>query len=259
MVTEIKYTNIRRILDECTEHPLMRDLTLEQVVRHTLRFISLHGMPKLYQDKVEDVDIHEFRGMLPCDLISIVQVKDMDTHLCMRAMTDTFTPGLAPPPPPPPKDQMNNVPKERDWYIPPMRRYEGEPAFKVQGRVIFTSFPEGRVQVAYKAIPVDEDGFPLLIDNETYLACLEAYIKKKVFTVRFDTGKLQAAVLQNAQQEYYHLAAELNSEMMIPSVSEMESLTRYYNSLIPRVHEFDRGFKHLGDREILWKHEPGRV
>ena len=113
--------------------------------------------------------------------------------------------------------------------------------------------------MAYKAIPVDEDGFPLLIDNETYLACLEAYIKKKVFTVRFDTGKLQAAVLQNAQQEYYHLAAELNSEMMIPSVSEMESLTRYYNSLIPRVHEFDRGFKHLGDREILWKHEPGRV
>ena len=47
MVTEIQYTNIKRVLDDLLDHPMLTDLTLEQVVRHTMRFISKHGYSKL--------------------------------------------------------------------------------------------------------------------------------------------------------------------------------------------------------------------
>lgn len=256
MVTNIQYTNIRRVLDDITDHPLLRDVTLEQVIRHTIRFIALHGYPQLYQDKIETVDIRDFRGLLPCDLISIIQVKDLDTDVCLRAMTDTFTPGLRPKPDMrnQPKDLLDNMKPPVDTYIPPMQEYREEPSFKTQGRIIFTSFPEGRVEVAYKAIPIDEDGFPLLIDNETYLNALEAYIKVKVFTVKFDTGKIQAGVLSNAQTEYAWASHLLQSEMSTLSMSEMESMTRYLNTLIKPVRQFDNGFKDLGNREYLRKH-----
>ena len=256
MVTNIQYTNIRRVLDDITDHPLLRDVTLEQVIRHTIRFIALHGYPQLYQDKIDIVDIKDFRGLLPCDLISIVQVKDLATDVCFRAMTDTFTPGLRSKPDMrnQPKDLFNNMKPPVDTYIPPMQEYREEPAFKTQGRIIFTSFPEGRIEVSYKAIPVDEDGFPLLIDNETYLNALEAYIKVKVFTVKFDTGKIQAGVLSNAQTEYAWASHLLQSEMTTPSMSEMESMTRYLNTLIKPVRKFDKGFKSLGDREYLRRH-----
>jgi len=246
MVKEIRYTNIRRVLDSLHDHPMLSDLTMEQVVRHTVRFIGIHGYSKLYQDKEADVDIHEFRGLLPCDLISITQVKDDCSGICLRSMTDTFTPGLVPPPPHTPHPHMP--------YIPPKASGHGEPTFKTQGRVIFTSFPEGKVRIAYKAIPVDEDGFPLLIDNENYLACLEAYIKKQVFTVKFDQGKIAAGVLQNAQTEYAFLAGQLQSEMTIPSYSEMESITRYIMSILSSVKHFDNGFKNLGSREYTRNH-----
>lgn len=101
MIKEIQYTNIRRVLDNLMEHPLLRDITLEQVVRYVIRFISLHGYPKMFQDKIENVDIKDFRGILPCDLISITQVKDLETGLCLRAMTGTFPKGLEPSPPNP--------------------------------------------------------------------------------------------------------------------------------------------------------------
>lgn len=256
MVTNIQYTNIRRVLDDITEHPLLRDVTLEQVIRHTIRFVSLHGYPQFYQDKINIVDIKNFRGLLPCDLISIIQVKDIGTNVCLRAMTDTFTPGLKPKPDMrnQPKDLLNNMEPPVDTYIPPMQEYREEPSFKTQGRIIFTSFPEGRVEIAYKAIPVDEDGFPLLIDNETYLNALEAYIKVKVFTVKFDTGKIQAGVLSNAQTEYAWASHLLLSEMTTPSMAEMESMTRYLNTLIKPVRQFDNGFKDLGNREYLRKH-----
>ena len=94
----------------------------------------------------------------------------------------------------------------------------------------------------------------MLIDNETYLAALEGYIKKQVFTVKYDQGKIAAGVLENAKQDYSFLAGQLNSEFMIPSVSEMQSITNAITSLIPRMSEFYHGFKHLGDREILLKH-----
>lgn len=227
MVKNIRYTNIRRVLDSLHDHPMLADITLEQVIRYTLRFISIHGYPALYQDKEEEVSIHEFRGVLPCDLISITQVKDCDCGLCLRSITDTFS---------------------------PTEPCHGELAFKTQGQIIFTSFPEGKVRISYKAIPVDEDGFPLLIDNETYLGCLEAYIKKQVFTIKFDQGKITAGVFNNTQTEYAWLAGQLQSEFTLPSLSEMESISRYVTSIIPSVRHFDNGFKNLGDREYIRKH-----
>lgn len=283
MVKEYQYTTIRRVLDNLLDHPLLKGLNLEQAVRYTIRFIQLHGYAKMYKDKLADVPIHDWRGLLPCDLISIIQIKDLRTGVCLRHMTDDFIPahvsdqlknhGVYPPPPPP--DLMNNVrgafppghPEHPDhpellnhhghpwnWYIPPTWRYREEPAFKTQGRCLFTSFPEGMVGVSYKSIPTDDEGFPLLIDNENYLAALEAYIKKQIFTVKFDTGEISAPVLQNAQRDYAQLAGELSSEFTQPSMSEMEAITRMVNTLIPKMREFDNGFRSVSNREYLRKH-----
>jgi hypothetical protein len=259
MVKELQYTSIKRVLDNLTEHPLLRDLTLEQVVRYTIRFISIHGYPKLFEDKIADVEIKDFRGELPCDLVSIIQVKDLRTGVCLRSMTDNFAKGMVPKDKKRchPKDLLNNVRSERFYrnlYIPPILEYGEEPAFKTQGRVIYTSFPKGIVGIAYKSIPVDEDGYPMIVDNENFLAALEAYIKKTVFTMKFDTGKVNMNVLQMAQRDYAWLAGQLESEFLQPSQSEMESLSRALNTLILRTTEFDDGFKHLGDREYLRKH-----
>lgn len=149
---------------------------------------------------------------------------------------------------------LNNVKDITQQYIPPAHKFDEEPSFKTQGRIIFTSFPEGCVEIAYRAIPVDEDGFPLLIDNENYLAALEAYIKVQVFTIKFDTGKINANVLQNAQQSYAFLAGELSEEFCQPSYSEAEALSRMLNTLILSPTQFDQGFNHIGDREYRRRH-----
>ena len=244
MVREIQYTSISRVLDDLKDDENMQSLTLEQAVRHTLRFMEKFGFPKVYTDKEMTVDIHDFRGLLPCDLISIIQVREEKTGICLRSMTDTFTPGVTPPPHPLPT------------YYPIHRfmRHPLEHSFKTQGRVIFTSFPEGKVVVSYKAIKVDEDGFPMLIDDEVYLDALEAYITLRVYTAKFRSGKIASPILQEVQQAYAVAAKLLETEFTTPSMSEVESMTRYFNSLIPRVREFDRSFKHLGDRQYIRRH-----
>lgn len=224
MVKEYNYINIREALSRVLRHPLLQDVTLEQAVQYTIDFIGIFGMPKLYQDKEDILHIKDFRAKLPCDLISISQVKDCNTGICLRSMTDNFMP-------------RNNDDREL--------------SFKTQGQVLYTSFKTGDVLVSYKAIPVDKDGFPLLIDNPVFLKALEAYIKREVFTILFDMGKIAPAVLQNTQQQYAWLAGQLQSEFTIPSQSEMESISRMWNTLIQRTSEFNNGFSSLGNKEYI--------
>mgnify|MGYP007132754016 CR=1 FL=1 len=228
MVSEYNYINIREILSRILRHPLMQDMNLETAIQFTLDFIACMGLPKTYIDKHTIIDIEDYRGKLPCDCVAINQVRDCNSGVCMRYMTDNF----------------NGTHDE----------YRGELTFKTQGMIIYTSFKKGRIEISYKAIPVDEDGLPLLPDNAIFLKALELYIKKEWFTILFDMGKISNAVLQNTQQEYYAKAGQCNNEFMIPSVSEMEAITRMWNNLIPKNTHFDRGFRNEGSREYLKLH-----
>ena len=232
MVKEYNYINIREALSRILRHPLLQDMTLEQAVQYTIDFIGIFGLPKLYQDKEEVLHIEDFRAKLPCDLISINQIKECKTGVCLRSMTDNFMP-------------REHYDRSAGYRIPQ------ELSFKTQGQVLYVSFKTGDVSVSYKAIPVDKEGFPLLINNPVFLKALEAYIKKEAFTILFDMGKIAPVVLQNTQKQYAWLAGQLQSEFTIPSISEMESIKRSWCTLLQRTSEFNNGFKNNGDQEYI--------
>lgn len=221
MIKENNYISIKEVISRVTRHPLLQEVTTEQVVQYTLDFITIFGLPELYADKEVVLHVEEYRCLLPCDLISINQIKDNKTSKCLRSMTDTFMSA---------SNSMGLT-------------------FKTQGQVLYTSFKTGDIAVSYKAILIDKDGFPLIIDNPLFLKTLELYIKKEVFTIFFDMGKISGNILQNTQQQYAWSAGQLQSEFSIPSISEMESLKNAWCTLIQRTEEFSNGFKSLGNKE----------
>lgn len=238
MIKNSQYIELQEVLSRILRHPLLQSVNIEQAVQYTIDFIHIFGLPDMYEDKEAIVPIENFRGQLPCDLISINQVMDTCSHVCLRSMTDTFFP-----------DNYERG-KRTAGYI----GYRDESTFKVQNHIIFTSFEKGKVKVSYKAIPVDDNGFPLILDNSVYLKTLELYIKKEVFTIKFDQGEISDRVLQHTEQQYAWSAGQLQSEFSIPSESEMESIARSWTTLIQRTTDFDNGWRNLGDREYLRQH-----
>ena len=219
------FINIREILARVTSHSMLKNVDLEQAIRYTVDFISIVGCPTFYLDKEIDINIEDYRGIMPCDLISIIQVKDKNTGFCMHSMSDTFNP------------------REYDFHT--------EPTFKTQGNVILTSFRTGKITISYKALPVDETGIPLLIDNANFLKALELYIKKEKFGDLYDEGKIRDGIMIKAEKDYAWAVAQCEKEFIMPSISELQSITNMWNTLIPRVTEFDNGFTELGNREYL--------
>ena len=218
MIKEKKFISINEVLSRLLMHPLLQDVNIEQAVQYTVDFIGIFGLPPFYTVKTETLPIDNYRALLPDDLVSIDSISHNGSYL-------------------------NVVSPDIDDY-----------GYKVQGRVLYTSFKSGEVTVIYKSIHLDDNGFPYLIDNPVFLKALETYIKKEVFTILFDMGKIQPQVLQHAEQQYAWLAGQLQSEFSIPSVAEMEKLKNMWCSLIQRNNEFSKGFKTLGASEHFKVH-----
>ena len=231
MVKEIEYISIKELLSRVLRHKLLQEFTLEQAIQYTIDFIGIFGFPELYEDKQAEIDICDYRGKLPCDLISIDMVKDCRTNVPLRSMTAAFNPG--------------------GKYYNHLRQ---EPQFKTQNRTIITSFPEGKVIIAYKAIPVDDEGLPLLVNNTKYLKALELYVKCQLFTMLFDEGKITQQVLNHTEQEYGWAAGQLEEEFKTPSVAEMQTITNILHQIFPRHNEFYNNFETLGNKEFRKVH-----
>lgn len=227
MINEIQYVSIKEIVSRILRHPLLQKVNLETAIQHTIDFIGIVGLPKMYTKKEATVSIKDYKGLMPCDLIAIEGVKHNGRSI--RAMTDIYMPKSI----------------GRQVYS------SNEESFKTQHNIIYTSFKTGEIEIVYKAIPVDDNGYPLLPDNPVFLKALEDYIKMEEFTILYESNKITLQALQNQQTRYYWRVGQLQSEFTIPSISEMESITRMFNTLIPRQTEFDNGFKSLGDREYI--------
>ena len=234
------YISIKQVIDNCMAHPLLRDLTLERAVAYAVDFIRILQMPPMFIEKVEEVEIEDWRGQLPCDYFKMIQVrlKDRETNCkelyqrsnrVFRYSTDSF-------------------------HMSEHKTDNPELTYKLQGRTIFTSIKEGTVEIAYEAIAVDGEGYPMIPDNSSLTRALELYIKKQCFTILFDLGKIPQPVLQNTQQEYSFAVAQAQSDIIRPSIDEMEAITNSLNTLLPRVNEHRRGFATLGNKEFIKKH-----
>ena len=69
------YTNIRLILDKIMRHPLMQDISLETAVDYVVDFMRIVGVPNMFMEKTEIVEVKKYRAMLPCDYYQMIQVR----------------------------------------------------------------------------------------------------------------------------------------------------------------------------------------
>lgn len=229
----MNYISIKEILDNILDNPLLRDVSLERVVNYAQRFIRRVGMPKEFIEKTAVINIEDWRGELPCDYFEMIQVRTEYTDgsslkepIYYRYSTDNF--------------HMSTHKLDDDFK---------DPTYKIQGRIIFTSTKDTPIEIAYRAIKVDEEGYPMIPDNSTFAEALEAYIKVKVYTILFDQNKISNAALQNAQQEYCWAIGAAQNELVMPSIDEMESITNLWNQLLIRTTEHEHGFRTAGTKE----------
>lgn len=236
---KMDYLNINQMMDRLTRHPLLTDITLETVIDYAVEFIRIVGMPPTFLEKTADIEIDEYRGSLPCDFYQVIQVRGK-RHCghgyphAFRYSTDSF-------------HMSEHKHEHRHFHHP-----HGELTYKIQGSVIITSIPKGTIEIAYMAMPIDEDGYPMIPDNSSFIRALELYIKLQWFTMLFDTGKINQQVLQNTQQQYAWAVGQAQTDLIRPTLDQMEALSRMWNKFLPDVtQDHAHGYINQGSAERM--------
>lgn len=228
----VNYISIRQVLDDLLDHPLLQDLSLERAVNYAIHFIQIVGVPNEFEEKTALINIENYRGCLPCDYYDMMQVRTYkEGEYCPRVFRYTT-------------DSFHHSPNKGDsdtWDL----------TYKLQNSIIYTSIKEGTIEIAYHAIKVDKEGYPMIPENSSFIQALELYIKKKVFTILFDQGKINNAVLQNTQQEYAWAVGQAQRDLTMPTIDQMESISNMWTQLLQRNNEHSKGMKSLGRREYI--------
>lgn len=222
------FITIKDIASEVYDHPLMADIPFERIVRKTQSFIKIVRMPTVFEDKEADIEISKWRGLLPCDYYQMHQVVTRQPNgrcTAFRASTDTFSPV--------------GTPAGMDY------------TYKISNRIIYTTLPEGVITISYQAIKVDEDGFPMIINNESFIRALVSYIKYDHFTTLFDSGKINQNVMEKAEKDYYANVAQAQNSLIPIDNDHMESIARIINDAFTRQREHANMFKDISKQHTI--------
>lgn len=234
-MTPYNRISIKQIMDDILDHPMMQDLSFERAIAYAVEFIKIVGMPTAFEHKTITIPVEDYTGYridkdgeklpsIPEDCYQILAIrKKGGEEVILNTSTSVFGPS---------------------------KSNSASPHYVIRGSVIQTSFEEGELEISYLALPVDSEGYPTIPEIASYIRALELYIKKKWFTILFDLGKLNAAIYNNVKQEYAFAVGQAQSELIKPSLDEMEAFTNMWNSLLPRHSAHRFGYNTLGSTEI---------
>lgn len=214
----MEYISIRQIMDDVLDHPMLEDLPYQTAVKWAIQLIRVMGMPKLFDLKTDILHVEQHTCKLPCNIYSVLHVKDCNTQKLMR---------------------------ESQSHFDITQDYTVDPVYRIQGDLLVSSIPEHDVEISYRVMNTDEQGFPLIVDNEDFIVALEDYIKMKWFTILFDEGKIPQQVLINAQKDSAWSKGKAKTSMLLPSPEEMRDIVNFMNELIPRNHT-GNGYRSFG-------------
>jgi hypothetical protein len=247
--------------DTDTQEPV----NYENFIRWTVDALNKIGHPLQYRRKVTgkidnpNLDIENYRAKLPCNVHKIEQI--MVNGLPARYSTDSFHHLLG-------GDccfEQNSLPYgstssySEGFYIDGFGNefYAGFPApttncditYDVNADCLTLSVKEGEVCIAYLEFPFDEEGFPLVPDNESYREALVRYFTLKIDYInwRKNPNSQGARMLyEDSKQEWAFYVGQASNSAKLHSVDQLESIKNQLLRTFQSYNHHRTGFKNLG-------------
>lgn len=252
----INYKSLGSVIWKIMKHPLCSELTYEECAEYALEFIKLLGAPVAYINNIERLELTNYKAELPCNILYINGVRYFNINedtlnynhgsIAMRESTNIYHYD-----PLEFKNNNNNYINDDNLSEAASLYNVNEFTYSIQKGIIFTSKCDGIIEIAYKGIAVDEDGYPMIPDNEKVSLGMEYYIMSRYLEPLYLVGKITDKAFEYIQQKrYFYMPSAVNA-LQMPDVDGMESLMNSLNRLIIPTNNHKNFFKNSGQKEII--------
>lgn len=238
-----KYTSLRVVIDKILRDPLFNGLNYEAAVDYCIDFINIVGLPYSFEEKKFEGEIVDYRCQLPIDFVGVIQL--IINQIPARTSSDTigkFYSELKT------KDNFSYE-YNSDYYS-----RSADYTFKIEGDVIYTSVPKGKLLLIYQAIPTTEEGEVAIPDDPTFIRALRAYIEKEHIRILWRHQKVSDKVYEDVQQEYAFAVGACETNARRLELPDMETFSNMWRTLLIRDNEYFHRFRNLGTKELIRRH-----
>ena len=234
--------SLKTILWKVLNNPLAADLTYEDAAAFVVEAIRLIGAPLSFEDLVTPpILVTNNKAPLPANLLNIRGVRIInnlenfdDGAIALRHATDIYHNGADCG-----VDSENNIPYEY--------------TYTVQKGIIFTSIPSGYIQISYRGLPVDDDGYPLIPNEQKTLLAIEYYILHRFLEPLWIIGKITDKAFTYIEQKRHFYMGGADTSLKLQSPDHLESIMNSINRLIINDTAHSSFYRGSGQKERLKK------
>jgi hypothetical protein len=223
----LNYISIKEVIAK-----IYRDLNIEQEERwvdmvewcgEALQKIGAHSQ---YIEAMEVLPVVNYRASLPCNIHKIIQV-EINGKAAISG-TGSF-------------DGQNQD---------PTRKSNGfNNSYTINDAYINTTFETGEVGLAYIAIPIDAEGFPLIPNDEGYKEAMLKYVVMKLKYADYITGRFP--LYKELEVDWHKYCAQARGNANMPSLDTMESIKNQWVKLMPQMQRHKAFFSKLNNAERI--------
>lgn len=250
--------NYRAVLDKMQRDTGFTQFYEEECKEWLWEALSLIGLSSLLVNTQTDIEIEDYRGLLPINMQNLLGVKNYDTNNVIikdlgiyTKRTDTFT-----------ESDITRVVSDGVSYtsvdgtiipdlshvfvdiIRPSSTSVSNLRYRVQGNYIYIDgMREGKITIAYTAFPI-EDNAPVIPDDPKILELCSWYIASKIAFRLMLKGELAQGIKNEIEQQYLFYAKSARIKALTPDYEMMEAMKSRLG-LVPDTSRHARGFTNI--------------
>lgn len=230
--------SLKEIMWKVMRNPLVADhITYEDAAEFAIEALRLIGSPLILETKMsKPIKLKSYKAVVPENSIEVLGVR----KICNLEDYEQGAIGL--------RYATNTFHKSENCES----KYEecpNEYTYTVEKGIIKTSFEEGYIQIVYKSIATDEEGYPLIPDDQDTKFAIEYYILFKYLEPLWMIGKITDKAFSYIDQKKCWYIGAAGTSTKIQSMDHVESIMNTINRLIINSNAHKNFFKEAGKKE----------
>jgi len=122
----------------------------------------------------------------------------------------------------------------------------------INNNYIKTNVIDGYITLAYQAIPLDKEGYPMIPDDESFFEALYWYINMKLLYPQWKSGQVRDAVYYDARRSWNYFSKQAYGNALMPNKDQMESIMNTWHKIVPELGDHSTGFSTTGSRQVIY-------
>lgn len=236
------YVSLSRILEEVyQDEEYGPELDWGDAVTWAGKALRLIAAPAAFIEKTTgnslitpNITIEDYRGSLPIDFLSVLPggVRDVDTKMVYDSNRNSFATRAA----------IQNVDSEHNT---------GRQSYILKDRYIEVNKQEATIELAYKAFAIDDNGFPMVPDNERVMEAIKKFIIFRQDHKLWRKNKLSENVYRDSEREWLWYVGSAQTGLRIMDPDRRAVWTKHWTRLLPTLNHLDFSNAFLGNQEDL--------